>query len=373
MSYRKTDIWNVIDWWTVAIYLILVSAGWLCIYTSSYNFDNTNIFDLSERSGMQAIWILTSISLAFILLMLDRNIYSVLAYFIYAFVIFLLIVTIVFAPEIKGSLSWLVIGPLRIQPAEFAKFAVVLFLANYFSKPQSIAAKKTESIPVLGLMAFVLVIFLQKDFSTATFILVLGALLFFVSGTSIGTLISFAVLAIPVTVLFIFTEPYRINRLIAFANPDFDIHGINFQTRASRLAISAGGLFGEGIGAGLSRINRIPEVQADYIFAGWTEAMGFAGVLMYLALIAFFAWRGFSIALHCENNFASLCAFGCVLCVVLQSLFNCGVVSNALPPTGLPLPFFSSGGSNLLATFCMCGMLLQVSRIKPMESGQDYA
>jgi cell division protein FtsW len=287
--------------------------------------------------------------------------------------------------ERNGARRWIRLPfNTTLQPSEFAKIAVILFLSNYFSKEsfsrltsdltqQSIAAKRPASIPILGLMVFVLVIFFQKDFSTATFILFLGAVLFFISGTSLISLIAFSVLAIPLTVLFVFTEPYRINRLIAFANPNFDIHGINFQTSASRTAISAGGLFGEGIGVGLSRINRIPEVQADYIFAGWTEAMGFAGVLIFLALIAFFAWRGFSIAIHCKNNFGSLCAFGCVSSIVLQSLVNCGVVSNALPPTGLPLPFFSSGGSNLISTFCMCGVLLQVSRIKPLELGQDDA
>jgi cell division protein FtsW len=254
-----------------------------------------------------------------------------------------------------------------VQPSEFAKFAVILFLSNFFAKEETIAGESHGSIPILGVMTFVVIIFLQKDFSTAAFILLLGAIQLFISGAQVARIVAFSVLAIPASILFVFVEPYRVNRFIAFMNPDFDIHGLNFQTKAARDAISAGGIFGEGIGAGLSRINRIPEVRSDYIFAGWTEAMGFIGVILYVILLGFFAWRGFSIALRCGNLFGSMCAFGCTASIFLQSLVNCAVVAHALPSTGIPLPFWSSGGSSLISSFCMCGIVLQVSRIKSHE------
>jgi cell division protein FtsW len=308
----------------------------------------------------------------------------------YAVIVSLALCLLVFFPGIgsdrNGARRWINLPfEMTLQPSEFAKFAVVLFLANYFAKERAEDEVPRTSIPIVGMGIFALVIVFQKDFSTAAFIFTLGVLFFFIAGASVPKTIALLVLSLFVLTIFIFIEPYRVNRFIAFLDQDFDIHGINFQPHASRTAISAGGIFGEGIGAGLSRINRIPEVQADYIFAGWTESMGFAGVLGYLALLAFFAARGILIALRCPDRFGSLCAFGCCACIVLQSLVNCGVVAGALPPTGIPLPFFSSGGSSLLSTFCMCGMLLQVSRIKtefknservsPASNGEeiDYA
>jgi cell division protein FtsW len=251
-----------------------------------------------------------------------------------------------------------------LQPSEFAKFAIVLFLANYFSKERSEYESPRTSIPVVGPAIFAFVIIMQKDFSTAAFIFSMCVLFFFVAGASVPKTAAIVILTAFVLLIFVFIEPYRVYRLIAFLNPEFDIHGINFQPYASRSAISSGGIFGRGIGSALSRIARIPEVQADYVFAGWAEAMGFVGVLAYIALLSFFAARGFFIAVRCPDHFGSLCAFGCCVCIVLQSLVNCGVAAGALPPTGIPLPFFSSGGSSLLSTFCMCGIILQVSRIK---------
>jgi cell division protein FtsW len=146
--------------------------------------------------------------------------------------------------------------------------------------------------------------------------------------------------------------------------PEFDLYGINYQSNVARFAISVGNLFGEGIGAGLTQIKRIPEVYADYIFAGWTEAMGFLGVLAYFALLVYFAWRGYRVAWRCPDRFGALTAFGCTTSIFFQSLINCGVVSSALPSTGIPLPFFSSGGSSLIITFCMCGLIINTSRLQ---------
>ncbi|MGP1523447.1 MAG: FtsW/RodA/SpoVE family cell cycle protein, partial [Treponema sp.] len=120
-------------------------------------------------------------------------------------------------------------------------------------------------------------------------------------------------------------------------------------------------------------INAIPEVQADFIFAGWTEAMGFFGVLIYLLLLLFFSVRAFGIALKCHDRFRSLCAFGCAVAITGQSLLNLAVVCGALPTTGIPLPFFSSGGSSVLITLCLCGILINISGYKADDiSGGVY-
>ena len=133
MRYRTTEIWKSVDWVTILLYVIMVIAGWFSICGASYEFDNTGLFDPSGRPGMQMIWIATSFVLIFILLMLESDFFEIFAYLIYAVVIVLLVVTIFVAPNIKGSHSWLVLGPIRLQPAELAKFATALALAKFMN------------------------------------------------------------------------------------------------------------------------------------------------------------------------------------------------------------------------------------------------
>ncbi|MDR3312596.1 MAG: putative lipid II flippase FtsW [Spirochaetaceae bacterium] len=283
----------------------------------------------------------------------------------------------VFVPGIgiekNGSRRWLRIPHvMTFQPSETAKIAVVLFIANLLAKRRGDEEKDIRiSTPAIGLAVMVLIIFLQKDFSSGVFVLMMGISIFFVAGMKIGWFLAYSFLAFLGSLLFVFLEPYRVNRLIAFMMPKFDLYGLNYQSNVARLAIGAGELFGEGIGGGLTYINRIPEVQADYIFVGWVEAMGFVGVLAYFALLLFFAWRGYTVAVKCPSRFGALTAFGCTTSIFLQTLINTGVVCSALPSTGIPLPFFSAGGSSLLITFAMCGLILNVSRITEDDDGGE--
>ena len=157
-------------------------------------------------------------------------------------------------------------------------------------------------------------------------------------------------------------NPYRLQRLIGWISPDEFSSTINYQSLNAKRAISAGGVWGSGIGSGLSKINSIPEVQADYIFAGWAEAMGYLGVAGYFILLVFFAYRGYKTALQNPDRFSALACFGCVSVIVLQSLLNTMVVCGLLPTTGINLPFFSLGGSSIIVTLAMCGFILNVSR-----------
>ena len=169
-------------------------------------------------------------------------------------------------------------------------------------------------------------------------------------------------IVIPLSALFVFLEPYRLNRIIGFLDQDSYLQTLNYQTYAARRAISAGGFWGQGLGSGLSRINSIPEIQSDYIFAGWAESMGYFGVLIYFALLTLFAWRGLHCAMTAKSRFASIAAFGFIVSIIAQSVMNVAVVGGVIPTTGIPLPFFSSGGSSILFTLATCGFLVNASR-----------
>ena len=255
------------------------------------------------------------------------------------------------------------------QPSELVKIAVVLFIANWFDKFIKTPEDKTRSIfpPVFMLCVFSGIVMFQDDFSTSLLIFVLGFLVMFVAGARLGGLVPFIVLAGLTMLLFVFTSTFRVNRLIAFLNPNFDTHGSNYQTVNARTAISDGGFLGNGFGEGLDKINFVPEIPTDYIFSGWAESMGFLGVLGYFLLLAFFAWRGYTLMMESKDKFSALLAFGLTSSILMQSLMNCGVVCGVLPVTGITLPFISYGGSSLLVTCCMCGLLLNVSYHNSIE------
>ena len=280
--------------------------------------------------------------------------------------------------EKKGANRWVSISHfVSFQPSEFAKIAVVLFLANLFDKYSDSDYTQGENqknflYPLIGLLIFVLVIFLQKDFSTGVFVFVVGCIMFFVSGVKMTWFGPLIILAIPATILMIAIEPYRLMRVAAFFHPEEFTMTSGYQQFASKRAIISGGIWGNGLGSGLTAVSNIPEVQTDYIFAGWASAMGLLGVTAYFLVLILFAARGFRIAVTSKNRFAAYGAFGCTTMIFLQSLMNIAVVCGALPTTGIPQPFFSSGGSSLLATFCMCGFILNASSATAENEWEEY-
>lgn len=272
--------------------------------------------------------------------------------------------------ERNGARRWLrlpFVG--TFQPSELIKLSCVLYLANYFDKMSALRrADKTMFPAVLFLVAFFAVVIMQQDFSTSIFVLILGVSMFVIAGEKVTWVIPLSLILGPFGVIMVLLKPYRLNRIIGFFDQSSFDQTYNYQIQAARKAIASGGFWGQGFGSGLSKIGSVPEVQTDYIFAGWAEAMGLFGVLLYFALLAFFAWRVLRCALTTTNRFASLGSFGFLLAIVGQSLMNVGVVVGVLPTTGVPLPFFSSGGSSIIVTFAMCGFIVGASRLDRVDS-----
>lgn len=274
--------------------------------------------------------------------------------------------------EINGARRWVSIPHVTtFQPSEFAKLAVVLFLANLFSKyfgDDGSIEQKNFIYPLVGLFLFVIIIFLQRDFSTGVFVFAVGCILFFVSGARMNWFIPLLLLALPAAALLIFKEEYRIERVVAFLRPEESTLDSGYQLAAAQRAITAGGLWGKGLGTGMNT-GHIPEIQSDFIFAGWANAMGLLGVTAYFAALIFFAVQGYRISLSCSDRFSSYGAFGCTSIIVLQSLLNTAVVCGVLPTTGIPQPFFSYGGTSLVIDLCMCGFILNAANRYTNEEG----
>lgn len=266
--------------------------------------------------------------------------------------------------EKNGARRWLGLGPLVFQPAELAKLMTVCYLAHILDKKYDRIQENMfalfPAITVLGM--FVCIIFLQDDFSSTVFIFILGIVMLFFAGIKLRLFFTLFIFAVPVAFLFIFVEPYRVYRIISYLKPKLDPYGINYQTLVAQNAIHSSGFWGKGIGGILRKDSIIPEVQSDFIFAGWVEQWGLFGVIVYFLLLSYMLICGMRIAVESENRFKGLIVIGSVSAIFFQSVLNCGVVSGVFPSTGIPLPFFSSGGTSLAITLAFCGIVINISK-----------
>lgn len=267
----------------------------------------------------------------------------------------------------NGATRWIGIGSSTFQPSELIKMMVVFYLANIFAKKHDRLEEPGVSVYPAAIMSlfFVGIVYLQNDFSTALFVLLITLIMFYIAGVRTSWFIKFLFVLLPLVFIMVVSKEYRIERVLSYLHPEHDPLGAGYQVNAAMEALSGGGFWGLGLGNGIKKISSIPEVQSDFIFAVWGEEMGFFGVLVYFLLLIVFSLRGFFISIKCTDRFRSFLGFGCTSIILLQSLMNCGVVIRFFPATGVPLPFFSSGGSSLLITLCLCGLIINVSRWEP--------
>lgn len=461
---KNPSVLGSLDWWTVGIYLALLIFGWFSICGASYTYGDTDFFSLSTRTGMQIIWICTALCLGFVILMTDSKFYDTFAFVIYGLFLLLLFVTIFNPHEIKGSKSWLVLGPLRLQPAEFAKFATALAVAKLMSTYNfNMGRLKDFAMALAVVFTPMLFIVAQKETGSAlvylSFFLMFyregmpGSILFtgvamvvyFVVGvkyadvmllttpTSVGTYVVlfliqiftsgmvysygndkplawrliglctlatgvatwFAIYVIPfnvvwvqlaVTVLliaflayqwmrtravnymlitlfalgsitFFYSASYVLNdvmqphqrvRINVLLGLEEDLAGAGYNVHQSEIAIGSGGLKGKGFLNGTqTKLKYVPEQDTDFIFCTVGEEEGFLGSAGVLVLFLILILRLIALAERQPFTFGRVYGY-CVLGVFIFHLFiNVGMVLGLTPVIGIPLPFFSYGGSSL--------------------------
>ena len=481
---KQPSILKSLDWWTVGIYIALLIFGWISVCGASYTYGDNDIFSLSARSGMQIVWIGTSITLGFVLLMLDNRVYDTFAYVIYAVLLLLLFATIFNPHEIKGSRSWLVLGPLRLQPAEFAKFATALAISKLMSS-YGFDIRRWRDFAVACLVVMLPMVFIvaQKETGSAlvymSFFLMFyregmpGSILFtgvamvvyFVVGIRYGEtmiyptstplgpfivltlvqlfsagmvriycknkhqswlIISYSLVATLLAILFgefvlpfnivyvqiattvilvgyllyqalytrmrnyflilMFTigsvaffysasyvlnnvmEPHQRVRINVLLGLDEDLKGAGYNVHQSEIAIGSGGLRGKGFLNGTqTKLKFVPEQDTDFIFCTVGEEEGFLGsagvLLLFLALI----FRLIKMAERQPFRFGRVYGY-CVLSVFLFHVFiNVGMVLGLTPVIGIPLPFFSYGGSSLWGFTLLLFIFLKIDAAREME------
>ncbi|MCH5227486.1 MAG: rod shape-determining protein RodA [Muribaculaceae bacterium] len=480
MALRNTEtnssVFRNLDWITVILYLLLVTTGAISIYAASYDFDNASIFDFAEFSGKQLRWIGLSLIIAFVILLVDYRIYEAYSYPIYGLVILILIATVFLSPNINGSHSWLVFGPVSLQPAEFGKFATALALAKLFdsynfnlnAKPSNyfraliiiflpvciiLCQKETGSALVylslifvlyregmsglvLAAMFFAVLFFVLAvkfmdpfvmglsvgEFSVLTLICVIycsmlvwyckdfiiarnvilgmtgagiiatililcgvwiNGLIFFLS--LLGAALIYTGLAmlkyrirnyivsmgfVMASVGFLFSvnyvfdhilQPHQQTRILVLLGIEEDLRGVGYNVNQSKIAIGSGGLEGKGFLNGTqTKLKYVPEQHTDFIFCTIGEEQGFIGSSLVLIAFLVLILRLIHIAERQKTVFARVYSY-CVLSMfIFHICINIGMVIGLCPVIGIPLPFFSYGGSSLWGFTILLFILLRL-------------
>jgi cell division protein FtsW len=282
---------------------------------------------------------------------------------------------LVFVPAINkvigGSARWLVIGPLpAFHPAEFAKLALVVYLAHWFAaRGTAVKGLWAGTLPFLVIAGpIVVLVLLEPDLGTASVLGFTAFLMFFLAGANLVHLVGLATAAVPAVAL-LFMKGYQTDRITAWLDPWHDASGLGFHSIQGYLALALGGIFGAGLGE--SRLAGglfLPNASNDFIFAIIGEEFGLIGAGLVIVLFLAFAYLGIRTALGAPDTFGALLAAGITGWICIQAFINIGVVVGLLPVTGIPLPFVSAGGSSLVISFAAVGILLSVSR-ETVEKG----
>ena len=396
---NKKGILQNTDWVLVTIFIIMVIMGWLNIYAAVFNDEHKSIFDLSQNYGKQTFWIAGAFFISLIILIIDGKFYAAFSYPIYGLILLLCLSTFVFARDVKGSFGWIDIGNFKLQPAEFAKFATNMALAKYLST-LGIRMRETKtkliSILIIGIPAAI--ILLQNDTGSALVfcsfvfvlyreglsgnILLLGLVLvalfvlaLLVSKTIlIGIIVTIAVIFILLArkirrnffvvitgallaITIVFSVDYVYNhvlqehqrgRINVLLGSDVDLKGAGYNVNQSKFAIGSGGFFGKGFLQGTqTKFDFVPEQSTDFIFCTVGEEWGFIGSFVVLGLFAVFLARIIYVAERQRSSYSRIYGYGVASIFFFHLLINIGMTVGLAPVIGIPLPFFSYGGSSL--------------------------
>lgn len=344
----------------------LLSIGLIMVYSASaiwatYKFDDTFFF--AKRQLLFA-----GVGIVAMLVIMNIDYWNWRRWAKPLIIICFILLLVVLIPGIgtlrNGSRSWIGVGAFSIQPSEFMKLAMIVFLAKFLSERQKyITSFKKGLAPSLGLvfLAFGLIM-MQPDLGTGTVMVGTCIAMIFIAGARISHFVGLGMLGVAGFVVLVISAPYRMKRITSFLDPWQDPLGSGFQIIQSLYAIGPGGLFGLGLGQSRQKFFYLPEPQTDFIFAILSEELGFIGGSLVILLFSLLLWRGIRIALGAPDLFGAFLAVGIIIMIAIQVMINIGVVTGLMPVTGITLPFLSYGGSSLTLMLMAVGVLLNISR-----------
>ena len=355
------------DWWLFTLMLIILAIGLIMVLSASgivaeqvngdkyYFFKRQLIF---ACGGGLVLWGAA---------LMPRSWLYKLQYPAIFLSLFLLLLTLSpLTPSINGAKRWIPLGPVNLQPMEFVKISLALYLAYFMSSKQALVKTFSRGVippfAVTGLFCGLLL--LQPDFGSAV---VVASILFFMclaGGTRFIYLFFAMILACAGAMALAILEPYRLRRLLAFLDPFADPTDTGYHLVQSLLAIGSGGLLGLGLGKSRQKFLYVPEPENDFVFPIVAEELGFIGAVVVLLLFSLLIMRGYWLALHARDKFGALTIVGIITLLAVQVFLNVGVVTNLIPNTGISLPFFSYGGTALMIQLAEMGIVLSISSLR---------
>jgi len=367
------------DWTLVAAASTLALIGITFIWGASQRPEEAGWFILSGYARRQALWLVVALAAMSAALLVPYRYLARYGYTLYGAAVAALLYVLLFGPERNYARRWIALGPLTVQPSEFAKIAFVVALAKYLRYKESYRTWWGLVMPVgLAVVPMVLVT-VEPDLGSALVFAPAAFVLLYVAGARKRHLLLYAaaplVLVLVLWVLGIhLLAPYQRDRLLAFLDPERYARGAGYQLIQSLIAVGSGGLWGKGLGRGTQgQLGFLPARRTDFIFASIAEEWGFVGATVVLALHLYLLLGAAGIARRTRDPFGRLLAVGVMTLFSTQALINMGMTMRLAPITGLPLPFVSLGGSALVANFVALGILLNVgARPQVVLSREDF-
>lgn len=357
---------SVPDLWMIVAIIGILSIGVVMVYSASAVAAFHDYGDAFYYVKRQLLFAVLGVAAMFVTMNVEYTTWR--RYAVPAVLLCFGLLVIVLIPGLGvvrgGARSWLGIGSFGIQPSEFMKLAMVLFLAKLLSEQQNQIQRFTTGLmPPLGIMGLAFgLIMLQPDLGTGAVMIGASLLVIYVAGARLAHLGGLALVGVVGLVGLIAAAPYRLQRITAFLDPWQDPLGAGYQSIQSLYAIGPGGLVGLGLGMSRQKYNYLPEPQTDFIFSILAEELGFIGGTLLLLLFLLLIWRGMRTAITITDPYGSLLASGIVGIIAVQVLINIGVVIGLMPVTGITLPLVSYGGSSLTLLLTALGILLNLSR-----------
>ena len=353
-----------IDVGFLTVVILLAVFGLIMVFSASYPSANYRYGDGLYFFRKQGIWVLLGFVGMLFTIKYDYRKYKKNA-FVIAIVTLAFLGLVLLSPAINGARRWLGFGGFSFQPSEMAKISVII----YFAAALSVAKDKIRDYKCLlkffGMLGVVLVLlFLEPHFSVCIIIGSVVAIMLLVAGAKGKHFLYTALPLVPVGVALMIKESYRLDRLKVYLDPFIDPKGDGWQIIQSLYAIGSGGLFGLGFGNSRQKYMYVSEPQNDFIFSIICEELGIIGAVLVIVLFAILIWRGLKIAINAPDTFGTLLVTGIISLVAVQTFLNIAVVTKLIPTTGIPLPFFSAGGSSLVFLMMSMGMVLNVSTYK---------
>jgi len=366
MNQRRNVQYYPMDYWLLFSAMLLAGVGLIMVFSSSGIMAERFYSDKYLFFKKQAAFAVFGTAVMIFCARVNRKFFYDLTYFWVFAVIVLLVLTKIMGATVGGGKRWIHLGPVSLQPLEFAKIALVFYLAFFFAKKQELVQTKTFSVGVVppflvtGIMAALLM--LQPDFGGTAFLCFILFCMCLVGGTRVIYLAGSAIIGAWAGWMLISSAPYRLKRWTAFLDPFAVAKDEGYQLVQSLYAFGSGKFFGTGLGAGKQKLFFLPEAHNDFIMAVVGEELGFFGITLVFLLVAFLMVRAFRVAFMQEDLMDRFTAFGMCVILALGFCLNLAVVLGTVPPKGVPMPFISYGGSSLIASFICVGVLLNLSR-----------